>query len=80
MAINERSYFLFRTAAGRKVGPYRATIVPIEDLPPEQKWKIPESDKSDDDDASSSDEDLSDEDVDMEVVKEDKIDTNYISL
>jgi hypothetical protein len=33
----------FRSAAGRKIGPYRAAIVPLEDLPPEQKWKVPET-------------------------------------
>ena len=51
----QKNSLLGRTAAGRRVGPFRATIVPVEDLPPEQLWKLPEQDKQDSDDESSGD-------------------------
>ena len=57
-----------RTAAGRRVGPFRATIVPVEDLPPEQLWKLPEQDKQDSDDESSDD--------GSEAASEDGMETN----
>ena len=32
---------LIRSAAGRKIGPYRATVQRIEDLPESEQWKVP---------------------------------------
>ena len=51
----QKNSLLGRTAAGRRVGPFRATIVPVEELPSEQLWKLPEQEKQDSDDESSDD-------------------------
>ena len=32
---------VLRSAAGRKIGPYRATVQRVEDLPEEERWKVP---------------------------------------
>ena len=62
---------IFRTAAGRKIGPFRASIVPLDDLPPEERWKIPEGDDvpkdSDDEDDVSNNSDEDDDEQEMET-------------
>merc|ERR550539_1039972 len=42
-AVTMMAIELIRSAAGRKIGPYRATIQRVEDLPKEEKWKVPKS-------------------------------------
>ena len=32
---------LIRSAAGRKIGPYRATVQRMENLPESEQWKVP---------------------------------------
>ena len=42
-AVTMMAIELIRSAAGRKIGPYRATVQRVEDLPKEEKWKVPKS-------------------------------------
>ena len=43
-----------KTAAGRKIGPFRASIVALKDLPAEEHWKITKDDSDKDCSASGS--------------------------
>ena len=41
-----------KVAAGRKIGPYRALIRKVEDLPEHEKWKVPVDSSSEESDNS----------------------------
>jgi hypothetical protein len=43
-AVGIASCQAIRTAAGRKIGPFRASVVALDDLPAEERWKIPKDD------------------------------------
>ena len=45
-AVGINSCQAIRTAAGRKIGPFRASVVALDDLPAEDRWKIPKEDLS----------------------------------
>jgi hypothetical protein len=53
-AVGQLSCQAIRTAAGRKIGPFRATGISLDDLPPEERWKIPSEVKGSEDGSSES--------------------------
>ena len=64
-AVSNMGVRVVQSSAGRKIGPYRALVQRIEDLPEEERWKIPKTNNvaeskqsSDSDDNSSSDNEL----------------------
>jgi hypothetical protein len=64
-AVSQLPCQAIRTAAGRKIGPFRATGVPLDDLPPEERWKIPSEEKDSEDGSSESE--ASEDDGEMET-------------
>lgn len=52
-AVGTMSCQAIRSAAGRKLGPYRATVVPLSDLEPEASWKVPTSQPKSDSEPTS---------------------------
>ena len=53
-AVGQLSCQAIRTAAGRKIGPFRATGVSLDDLPAEERWKIPSEVKDSEEGSSES--------------------------
>ena len=67
-AVSNMANEAIRSAAGRKIGPYRATVQRIDYLPKEERWKIPNSaDRKESDLVSSSDESMEESNKNREI-------------
>jgi len=74
-AVSNMANEAIRSAAGRKIGPYRATVQRIEYLPKDERWKIPNSvDYKENDQGLSSDESMEESNKNIET--EEKCDSD----
>ena len=67
--VHQNPIKVVQSAAGRRLGPYRALVQKIEDLPENESWKIPDE-LSDSESGSESDESSSDDSDENEPMKE----------